>query len=95
MDISIKEQSWIARIAAKKLRVQNVAIVLGNHIHLHNVSREDFLNSHRWVKHEMCHVQQFRKYGFLPFIFRYLWESVLHGYQNNKYEVEARNAEDD
>ena len=95
MDISIKEQSWIARIAAKKLRVQNVAIVLGNQIHLHNVSREDFLNSHRWVKHEMCHVQQFRKYGFLPFIFRYLWESVLHGYQNNKYEVEARNAEDD
>lgn len=93
MKVTIKENSWIGKMAAKKLGSHNVAIVMGHTIHLYNVSKEDFLLNEKWVKHEMCHVRQFVKYGFCTFIFKYLWESVKTGYYNNKYEIEARNAE--
>ncbi|HET7114971.1 MAG TPA: DUF4157 domain-containing protein [Hanamia sp.] len=93
MGFLIKQNSWIAKIASKKLGSDNVAIVIGKTIHLYHVSKEDFLKDTKWVKHESCHITQFKKYGFLPFILLYLWESMKHGYYNNKYEVEARNAE--
>ncbi len=93
MKFLIKENSWIAKLSAKKLQSQNVAIVIGKTIHLHNVSKEDFLRDTKWVKHEMCHINQFKKYGYFIFIIKYLWESMKHGYYHNKYEVEAREAE--
>jgi len=93
MDFLIKQNSWIAKIASKKLRSDNVAIVLGKTIHLYHVSKEDFLKDTKWVKHEICHINQFRKHGFLIFILKYLYESMRHGYYNNKYELEARKAE--
>ena len=93
MEFEIKENSWIAKIAAMRLQSENVAIVLGKTIHLYHVSKEEFIKNEKWVKHEMCHLQQFKKYGFLPFIFKYLWESMRVGYYKNKYEAEARNAE--
>jgi hypothetical protein len=95
MQLIIKENSWIAKIAAAKLQSDNVAIVIGKTIHLHNVSKEDFLKDKQWVKHEMCHVWQFKKYGFFTFIFKYLLESMMRGYEQNKYEVEARMAENE
>ena len=93
MEFLIKENSWIAKFAAKKLGTQNVAITIGKTIHLYHVSKEDFLKDQKWLKHEMCHINQFKKYGFFNFIAKYLWESLRHGYFNNKYEKEARNAE--
>jgi hypothetical protein len=93
--LNIKENSWIAQVAAKKLRSENVAIVLGNTIHLYNVSRQQFLRDNKWVKHETCHLQQFKKHGKFIFIVKYLWESMKRGYYNNKYEVEARKAENE
>lgn len=95
MQLLIKENSWIAKIAARKLQSDNVAIVIGKTIHLYHVSKEDFLKDEKWVKHEMCHICQFKKHGFFPFIFKYLWESLRHGYYQNKYELEARMAESD
>ena len=92
-NISIKENSWIARMAAKKLHVNSVAIVIGKTIYLYNVSSGNFLKNDRWLKHELCHIQQFQEYGFLLFIVKYLWESLKKGYQNNKFEVAARRAE--
>ncbi len=89
----IKENSWIAKIAAKKLKSDTAAIVIGKTIHLHNTSTENFLKDKRWLKHELCHVEQFKRHGFLPFILKYLFESLKKGYYNNKYEVEAREAE--
>lgn len=94
MDFLIKENSWIAKLAARKLRSENVAIVLGKTIYLHHVSKEDFLKNEKWLKHEMCHLQQFKKYGFFTFIAKYLWESWKVGYYNNRFEAEARCAED-
>ena len=93
VDYSIKENSWIAKLAAKKLRSENVAIVIGKTIHLHNTSTQSFLQNEKWLKHELCHVNQFKEYGFVTFIIKYLWESLKHGYYNNKFEIEARHAE--
>lgn len=93
MEFAIKENSWIAKIAAAKLHSDNVAIVVGNTIHLHRVSKTDFLKNEKWVKHERCHLEQFKKYGFFNFIIKYLLESSRSGYYNNKFEAEARQAE--
>jgi hypothetical protein len=95
MNYRIRENSLFARLAAWKLGTRRVAMVLGNTIHLHNTSASDFLANPRWVKHELKHIEQFRRYGVLPFIWRYLVESARHGYFNNKYEAEARAAEQD
>jgi hypothetical protein len=89
----IKENSWLAKIAAIKLRSNSVAMVLGKTIHLHNTSKEDFLKDTRWLKHELCHIRQFQQHGYLVFLIKYVWESIRKGYYNNKFEVEARKAE--
>jgi len=90
----IKENSWLAKIAAKKLHTISVAMVLGNTIHLHNTTKQEFLQNKKWVKHELCHVQQFKQHGYIVFLIKYLWESLKKGYQNNQFEVEARAAEE-
>ena len=71
-----------------------MAIVIGRTIYLYNVSREEFLGNQRWVKHEIEHVRQYRRYGVILFIIRYLVESARNGYSNNKYERKARAAEE-
>lgn len=91
--IRIKENSLLARIAAIKLKTGRVAIVLGNTIHLYGVGRQEFLKNPAWVKHELKHTEQYRQHGFLPFIAKYLWESIKNGYHSNRFEVEARQAE--
>jgi hypothetical protein len=90
----VKENSWIARIAACNLKVNKVAIVFGHTIHLHNSTEQQFVQNKRWLKHELCHVKQYERYGFAGFIMRYLWESLRKGYRNNRFEVEARLAEE-
>jgi len=90
----IKENSWLGAIAANKLKEESVAMVLGNTIHLHHTSKENFLQNTKWVKHELCHIQQFRHHGYVVFIVKYLWESIRKGYYNNKFEVAARAAEE-
>jgi len=83
----------VARIAAWKLNASSVAIVFGSTIHLWNSSKEDFLKNERWLKHELCHIRQYKQHGYVGFIVKYLWESLKKGYHNNKFEVEARKAE--
>ena len=89
----IKENSWLAKLAAKKLGAKTVAMVLGKTIYLHGTTKEIFLADERWVNHELCHINQFASHGYVMFIIKYLWESLRVGYYNNKYEVEARSAE--
>ncbi|MES2430448.1 MAG: DUF4157 domain-containing protein [Bacteroidota bacterium] len=93
-NITIKENSWVAMLAAKKLRTSSVAMVLGKTIHLYNTTKEEFLQNEKWVKHELCHVEQFKRHGYFIFIYKYLLESIRKGYSNNKYEIEARAAEE-
>lgn len=72
-----------------------MAITIGNKIHLHNTSKAAFIQSTSWLCHELKHVQQFRQYGYFKFMLKYLLESLKKGYYNNKWELEARTAEND
>ena len=94
MDYYIKENSILAKVAAWKLKSKRAAIVFGKTIYLHNISREHFLSDSRLMRHELCHVRQYHQYGFLTFLFKYLAESIRKGYTNNRFEVEARAAEE-
>lgn len=89
----IRENSRLAWVAAKKLSSPQVAMVLGKTIHLWGTSRENFLKNHQWVRHELCHVRQFARHGFCKFLLLYLWETLRHGYYENRFEQEARQAE--
>ena len=93
MEYKIKENSFIAKRAARIMKARQLAIVVGKTIHLHNTSREEFLKNERWLKHELVHIRQFQQHGFFRFIILYLWECRRAGYWNNKYEVEARAGE--
>ena len=68
-------------------------MVLGNTIHLYGVTTQQFLTNAKWVRHELCHIEQYKQHGFMVFLFNYLWESIKVGYYKNKFEVEAREAE--
>jgi hypothetical protein len=85
----------LARRAAQQLGVHRAAIVFGRTIHLHGVNRREFLQDEAWVRHEVCHVRQYRHYGFLPFLWLYLLEYWRYGYRQNRFEVAARKAEND
>jgi hypothetical protein len=93
--VKIKENSWLARIAAYKLNAQSVAMVIGKTIHLHNSSKEEFLNNPCWVRHEVAHVKQYLKLGLLRFLALYLFETFKKGYYNNRFEMDARQKEKD
>ncbi|MGH2642773.1 MAG: eCIS core domain-containing protein [Chitinophagaceae bacterium] len=90
---NIREQSLWAYLAARKLKSSRAAVTLGKTIHLWNTDRKAFLQDKSWLRHELCHVIQFRRYGYFPFLFAYLAENIRHGYWNNKFEKEARMAE--
>lgn len=92
---TIKENSFIAKLAAQKLRSKNVAIVLGSCIHLYGVTKEHFLSNQRWLRHELKHIEQYEQLGFLRFIATYLWQTLKVGYYKCGLECEARAAEND
>lgn len=94
-EVKIKENSWLAKIAAKQLDSPSMAMVIGKTIHLHNSSKENFLKNKKWVRHEVAHVKQYARFGLLRFIFLYLLETFNKGYENNSFEVDARQKERD
>lgn len=93
MIVYIKENSWLAKLSAKKLGSRKVAVVFGKTIHLFNATREEFLKNEKWVCHELAHIQQYEKYGFFRFLMLYLLESARKGYRRNRYELEAKSKE--
>ena len=93
--VRIKENSWLAKMAARQLKADKVAMVLGKTIHLYDASKEEFLNNKRWVRHEVAHVKQYQRLGFVRFIFFYLIECFSKGYEHNSFEVDARNKDKD
>jgi hypothetical protein len=64
------------------------AVTLGSTIIVHPTAQLD----RRLLQHELAHVRQWRQRPF-TFPLRYLWQHLRHGYRNNPFEVEARNAE--
>jgi hypothetical protein len=91
--INIQENSVVARVAAWKLKSSAVAMVFGNTIYLYGVTKDEFLRHDKWVKHELLHVAQYRRFGKTGFLWRYFVEWIKHGYYNNRFEIEAREAE--
>lgn len=43
-------------------------------------------------EHELTHVRQCRRTGWALFILKYAYYTAKHGYRNNPYEIEARQA---
>lgn len=93
MNIKIKENSLLAKIAARKMGSKDAAIVIGNTIHLFGATRKDLLDNPTWLRHELKHVEQTLRLGLASFLTLYLLDSIRNGYQNNRFEIEARNAE--
>ena len=93
MNFRIKENAPTAWIAARFLGYKTMAIVIGKTIYLHGASVKTFQSDSKWMKHELKHIEQFKRYGFIRFIFFYLSESIRHGYINNRFEIECREAE--
>jgi len=93
MRVIVKEHSWLAKLAARRLNPDKVARVIGRTIHLYNTTKTDFLQNQKWVKHELTHIRQYQQYGLLRFLYLYLLESYKNGYYNNRFEVEARDSE--
>ncbi|MFN2440934.1 MAG: DUF4157 domain-containing protein [Chitinophagaceae bacterium] len=93
VQVKIKENSFVARLAAWKLKANSVAIVFGNTIYLWNVTKQHFLKDERWVLHELEHIRQYSRLGLIPFLFQYMLEWMRKGYYQNRFEVEARQAE--
>lgn len=93
MDFNIVEGSLIARIGRIFMKSPNLALVIGKTIYLSGVRKEEFLKDERWLHHELVHVQQYKKYGRLKFLWLYTLESIRKGYRNNKFEIEARKEE--
>ena len=89
----IKERSLLARLACRYMGGGQIAMVIGKTIHLYGATREDFLGNPHWVRHEVCHVRQYRQLGLVPFLWKYLWECRKVGYYENRFEKEARAAE--
>jgi hypothetical protein len=94
MQFKIIEHSFLARIARFFFATRQIAMVLGNTIHLSGVEKQIFLSNRKWLIHELVHIEQYRKNGFLKFLVLYILESIKHGYYQNRFEIEARAAEE-
>ncbi|HSZ26489.1 MAG TPA: hypothetical protein VK766_12245 [Cytophagaceae bacterium] len=94
MNFKIEEHSFWARIARHFFGSRKIAMVIGNTIHLSGVDKQVFLSNSKWLIHELVHIEQYRKNGFLKFLLLYAIESIRHGYYNNRFEIEARVAEE-
>lgn len=93
--VHIRAHSVRARIAAFVLRSNNCAIVFRRTIYLHNITQADLLSNTELLCHELTHVLQWKRYGVVRFPILYLWFSIVHGYYQNPFEIEARGKEPD
>lgn len=80
MNVFIKENSLIAKLAALCMKQKNMAITINKTIYLYNASKEKFLKDKAWVTHEVVHVYQYKKLGVTRFLLLYIFESIKNGY---------------
>ena len=66
------------------------AVTFGNNIYTWKGSISEIL-----MRHEEKHVEQYKRYGKVGFLARYLWGWVSNGFRYSKIplEIEAREAE--
>ena len=90
--IRVVENSKLAKLAAKIKKENKYAITFGKTIFI-NGTKEQFFADTGWLRHELTHVQQYKKYGVLRFLALYLVYSVFHKYSEIPFEKEAIAAE--
>ena len=73
---------------------EKYAITFGKTIFV-SCTKEDFLSEDWWVRHEVTHVQQYKKYGVFGFLKRYVAYAIVYRYRENPFEKEAISAEED
>ncbi len=91
-DFRVVENSRIAKLAAKIKKEKKYAITFGKTIFI-NCKKEAFFSDPWWVRHELVHVQQYKKTGVLNYLTKYLFYSIFHKYSKNPFEKEAIAAE--
>lgn len=89
-DVLLRRSAWLPRVAGwlSGMKGPAGAVTLGRVIVIHPAMP---INS-RLLRHEMAHVRQWQK-NPVTFPLRYIAAHMRHGYTDNPYEVEARNAE--
>ena len=87
MDIYESNIAWMVGKINKELPY---AITTSKDCARYSCSKE--LVTDKWRKHEDTHKAQYAKLGWFGFVIAYLLESIKHGYYNNKFEIEAREA---
>ncbi|MBV9963969.1 MAG: DUF4157 domain-containing protein [Parafilimonas sp.] len=95
MNVRIKQNAFIAKVAAFVLKEKTMAVTINKTIYLHNCSKENFLKNKRWLRHEAAHILQYKQLGTFRFIVLYFAESLINGYSKNKFELEALQMEND
>ena len=95
MNVRIKENAFVAKVAAFVLKEKTMAVTINKTIYLHNCTKENFLRNKRWLRHEAAHILQYKKLGTFGFPVLYLMESIKNGYHKNKFELEAKQMETD
>lgn len=86
--------SRLAKVAGRIMgQEEKYAVTFGKTIFV-SCQKDVFLSERGWVKHELTHVEQYKKYGTFEFLKRYLLYSMFHRYNKNPFEEEALSAED-
>jgi hypothetical protein len=86
--------SKLAKVAGRIMGQEDkYAITFGKTIFV-SCSKHDFLSERGWLRHEATHVEQYKKYGVLEFLKRYVIYAIFHPYAKNPFEEEALSAED-
>lgn len=87
--VTIREGRWIPALGGwlGRMRGPAAAVTLRRTIIVHR----DVRLSRRLLVHELEHVRQWTEDPLFPL--RYTWESLRHGYWNNRYEQQAREVE--
>lgn len=88
--VAVRRGRWIPAFAGRLSGMGRAAnaVTLGRTIIVH----PDAELTPRLLRHELAHVRQWRAAPAL-FPLRYAWGHLIHGYDRNPYEVEARAAE--
>ena len=59
---------------------------------IYYIDKESYLDV-KLQKHELKHIEQIQREGYLRFSIKYLYYNLKYGYWNNPYEIEARKCE--
>ena len=86
-EVALIESREIPELAAVVARMDVQAVTIGRHVFVHPDAAENSV----LVRHELEHVAQWER-GGLAFSLDYVWQTVLHGYERNPFELAADSA---